>query len=56
MELKEAVRAFLKDLELSGKSRKTLEAYSYHLEKFLTFCKEKRLDYWLINFQLHTVN
>jgi len=39
----------LKDLELSGKSRKTLEAYSYHLEKFLTFCKEKRLDYWLIN-------
>jgi site-specific recombinase XerD len=49
MELKEAVRAFLKDLELSGKSKKTLEAYSYHLEKFLTFCKEKRLDYWLIN-------
>jgi site-specific recombinase XerD len=49
MVLKEAVRSFLKDLELSGKSKKTLEAYSYHLEKFLAFCKEKRLDYWLIN-------
>jgi site-specific recombinase XerD len=49
MVLKEAVKSFLKDLELSGKSKKTLEAYSYHLEKFLAFCKEKRLDYWLIN-------
>jgi site-specific recombinase XerD len=49
MELKEAVRAFLKDLELSGKSKKTLEAYSYHLEKFLAFCEERSLDYRLVN-------
>jgi integrase/recombinase XerD len=49
MELKEAVRSFLKDLELSGKSKKTLEAYSYHLEKFLAFCEEKGLDYRLVN-------
>jgi site-specific recombinase XerD len=49
MELREAVRAFLKDLELSGKSKKTLEAYSFHLDKFLAFCEERALDYWLIN-------
>jgi site-specific recombinase XerD len=49
MELKEAVRAFLKDLELSGKSRKTLEAYYFHLDKFLSFCEEKGLDYRLVN-------
>jgi site-specific recombinase XerD len=49
MKLPELVKAFLKDLELSGKSKRTLEAYSFHLDKFLAFCKEKRLDYWLIN-------
>jgi site-specific recombinase XerD len=49
MELKEAVRAFLKDLELSGKSKKTLEAYFFHLEKFISFCEEKGLDYRLIS-------
>jgi len=49
MELKEAVRAFLKDLELSGKSKRTLEAYSFHLDKFLAFCEEKGLDYRLVN-------
>jgi site-specific recombinase XerD len=49
MELKEAVRSFLKDLELSGKSRKTLEAYYFHLEKFISFCEEKGLDYRLVN-------
>ena len=49
MELKEAIRAFLKDLELSGKSRKTLEAYYFHLDKFLSFCEERSLDYRLIN-------
>jgi site-specific recombinase XerD len=49
MELREAVRAFLKDLELSGKSKRTLEAYSFHLEKFLAFCEEKGLDYRLVN-------
>jgi site-specific recombinase XerD len=49
MELREAVRAFLKDLELSGKSRKTLEAYYFHLEKFISFCEEKGLDYRLVN-------
>jgi len=49
MKLPELVRAFLKDLELSGKSKRTLEAYSFHLDKFVAFCREKRLDYWLIN-------
>jgi integrase/recombinase XerC/integrase/recombinase XerD len=49
MELKEAVRGFLKDLELSGKSRKTLEAYYFHLEKFISFCEERSLDYRLVN-------
>jgi site-specific recombinase XerD len=49
MELKEAVRAFLKDLGFSGKSRKTLEAYYFHLEKFLSFCEERKLDYRLVN-------
>jgi integrase/recombinase XerC/integrase/recombinase XerD len=49
MELREAVRVFLKDLELSGKSKKTLEAYYFHLEKFFFFCKERGLDYWLVN-------
>jgi site-specific recombinase XerD len=49
MELKEAVRAFLKDLELSGKSKKTLEAYYFHSEKFISFCEEKGLDYRLVN-------
>lgn len=49
MELREAVRAFLKDLELSGKSKKTLEAYYFHLEKFFAFCEERGLDYRLIN-------
>lgn len=49
MELKEAIRAFLKDLELSGKSKKTLEAYYFHLEKFLSFCEERVLDYRLVN-------
>jgi site-specific recombinase XerD len=49
MELKEAVKSFLKDLELSGKSKKTLEAYYFHLEKFVSFCEEKGLDYRLVN-------
>ena len=49
MRLEEAIRAFLKDLELSGKSKKTLEAYYFHLEKFLSFCKEKDLDYQAFN-------
>ena len=49
MRLEEAIRAFLKDLELSGKSKKTLEAYYFHLEKFLSFCKERSLDYQAFN-------
>ena len=55
MKLPELVRAFLKDLELSGKSKRTLEAYSFHLDKFVAFCREKRLDYWLIKFLIHRV-
>jgi len=49
MELREAIRVFLKDLGLSGKSRKTLEAYYFHLGKFLSFCEERELDYRLVN-------
>jgi integrase/recombinase XerC/integrase/recombinase XerD len=49
MELREAVRVFLKDLELSGKSKRTLEAYYFHLEKFLSFCEDRGLDYRLVN-------
>jgi site-specific recombinase XerD len=49
MRLEEAIRAFLKDLGLSGKSKKTLEAYYFHLGKFLSFCKEKDLDYQAFN-------
>jgi site-specific recombinase XerD len=49
MELREAIRSFLKDLELSGKSKNTLEAYYFHLDKFLAFCKEKGLDYQAFN-------
>jgi site-specific recombinase XerD len=49
MELREAIKAFLKDLELSGKSKKTLEAYYFHLDKFLFFCKERGLDYQAFN-------
>jgi len=49
MELREAIRAFLRDLGLSGKSRKTLEAYYFHLDKFLSFCEERELDYRLID-------
>jgi integrase/recombinase XerC/integrase/recombinase XerD len=49
MRLEEAIKAFLKDLELSGKSKKTLEAYNFHLDKFVSFCKEKGLDYRVIN-------
>jgi site-specific recombinase XerD len=49
MRLEDAINAFLRDLELSGKSRKTLEAYSFHLAKFLSFYRERDLDYRLIN-------
>ena len=49
MELREAIKAFIKDLELSGKSKKTLEAYYFHLEKFISFYEEKGLDYRLVN-------
>jgi site-specific recombinase XerD len=49
MELKDAIRTFLKDLELSGKSKTTLEGYYFHLEKFLSFCEEGSLDYRLVN-------
>jgi integrase/recombinase XerC/integrase/recombinase XerD len=49
MELREAIKAFFRDLEFSGKSRKTLEAYYFHLEKFFSFCKERGLDYRAFN-------
>jgi integrase/recombinase XerC/integrase/recombinase XerD len=49
MELREAIKAFLKDLGLSGKSKKTLEAYYFHLEKFFSFCEERKLDYRVLN-------
>jgi site-specific recombinase XerD len=47
--MKDTIDRFLKDLELSGKSKKTLEAYSFHLDKFRVFCEERRLDYRMIN-------
>ena len=49
MRLEEAIKAFLRDLELSGKSRKTLEAYYFHLEKLVSFCEERSLDYQAFN-------
>jgi site-specific recombinase XerD len=49
MELREAIRVFLRDLEFSGKSKKTLEAYYFHLDKFLAFCEERGLDYRVFN-------
>ena len=49
MRLEEAIKAFLKDLKLSGKSKKTLEAYYFHLEKLASFCKERGLDYRVFN-------
>ena len=49
MRLEEMIRAFVRDLELGGKSGKTIEAYSFHLAKFLSFCRERELDYRLIN-------
>ena len=49
MKLEEAIKAFLKDLEFSGKSRETLEAYYFHLDKFLSFCEERGLDYRVLN-------
>jgi len=49
MRLEEMVEGFLKDLELGGKSRKTTEAYSFHLDKFRAFCEERGLDYRVVN-------
>ena len=49
MRLEEMIRAFVRDLKLGGKSGKTIEAYSFHLAKFLSFCRERELDYRLIN-------
>jgi site-specific recombinase XerD len=49
MRLEDAISGFLRDLELSGKSKKTLEAYSFHLDKFRVFCEERRLDYRMVN-------
>jgi site-specific recombinase XerD len=49
MRLEDMVKAFVRDLELGGKSKKTVEAYSFHLDKLLTFCKERELDYQQLN-------
>jgi len=49
MRLEEMIDAFLRDLKLGGKSGKTIDAYSFHLAKFLSFCRERDLDYRLIN-------
>jgi len=34
------IKDFLLELQLTGRSDKTVEAYKYHLEKFAHFCKE----------------
>jgi len=47
--LEDMVRAFLKDLKISGKSKKTIEAYSFHLDKFRAFCEERGIDYRAVN-------
>jgi len=47
--LEDMVKAFLKDLKISGKSKKTIEAYSFHLDKFLAFCEERGIDYRAVN-------
>jgi len=49
MRLEEMIDAFLRDLKLGGKSKRTLEAYSFHLDKLLAFCWERHLDFQQIN-------
>jgi site-specific recombinase XerD len=49
MRLEEMIKGFIRDIELGGKSKKTLEAYSFHLDKFRAFCEERGIDYRAVN-------
>ena len=43
------IKDFLLELQLTGRSDKTVEAYKYHLEKFARFCKKNGYDFHAIN-------
>lgn len=47
--LEELIDEYLQELQITGKSAKTVEAYRYHLAKFARFCKENEYDYRQMN-------
>ena len=38
--LEELIGKYLQELQITGKSPRTVESYGYHLAKFARFCKE----------------
>ena len=47
--LEKLIKDFLRELQATGRSKKTVEAYGYHLEKFARFCEENGYDFHAIN-------
>lgn len=47
--LEELIDEYLQELQITGRSAKTVEAYRYHLAKFARFCKENAYNYKQMN-------
>lgn len=47
--MRNLMSAYLKELGLSGKSKNTVEAYAYHLDRFATWIEENGIDFTQVN-------
>ncbi len=47
--LEELIGKYLQELQITGKSPRTVESYGYHLAKFARFCNENEYDYRQVN-------
>lgn len=47
--MRSLMSAYLKELGLSGKSKNTVQAYTYHLDRFATWVEENGIDFTQVN-------